>query len=406
MPPYLKTAAKEELLLFVLRHAYYLNKGSFEFNVGKAARLVIGSKGVGKTDTLKRAAIICGMGQADTIVVYHEYKVGDLRTPSALITDALKEHDVAADHMDMDELDIHLFKFNKRVLLILDEMEVVYAAPADEIRKVRLIWSELSHLGNTSSGRYGTILCGSSTALSLLISGDSLPRFPTTAIDGTRAPNLNRSKFVSVHVRQPAFTRDELEHVVHVLSSSNKEKTQLLSTARSNQMHFFLSSNLRRAHRMWEDTDGYLNTVIQGEFDACALETEAKHNALIKSLNRSLWSANRHLFHGIDLNDCNLLDKLGAINWAEDIRPVQWKFSGKAEIDAVMHLVDTGWFAADSTLRNIYPLTPATLLTLSDDQKGCWSLRQLLSGKNRTSAIELAQVYLPLLSQLKTLVES
>lgn len=361
MEPFISTRAKCEIMDFVLRMANNLAAGRFRQQVGPASKVLVGTKGVGKTNTLKRASILVASKHDDIIVVYNEYNnaIG-IRTPLELLQQGIANRLGCWAHLvtsSFDQIQQLLVAHNLRILLILDELETIYRSrdTASQNQAFRAI-NDLATLGSNSSGRFATILCGSSVALPRLISGKRVDAY---ALSYTQMPNLNGSKFMSRHVSQPALGAREVTDIFqHCLQLDVSDDLQ-------NVLCFFLSPNLRRLHDYKYDPEEYFRTILQDEFDTRATDTLTKHSSLIRRINSSLWEINKDMFSNIVQDGEIVLERVSAVKWA-DMKPmVMQMWESVEEMSSVQHLVDNGWFLATSDLRSIWPLTPATLLFCS-----------------------------------------
>jgi len=365
MKPYIATRSKGEIMCFVMDMANNLVKGMFTQEVGPASKVLVGTKGVGKTNTLKRACILVASKHKDVIVVYHEYaETQDVTTPLELLQRGIADRlgcwaRARASTIAAIEQLLRIHKL--RVMLILDEVESIYCAhEADAQRVARQAIDNLLALGSNPSGRFATILCGSSVALPRLLSGKEVK---TYALSKTQPANLNESKFLSMHVSQPALRDEEVTSILkHYLGDVNANLRNVYT--------FFLSPNLRRLREYKTNHVLYFRAILQDEFDTRAADTLDEDNALIRRINSCLWENNKQMFAGVIEDGALSVPKVHAVNWAKMKPMVVQKWDSMEELANVQHLVDNGWFLASSNLLSIWPLTPATLLFTSQREGG------------------------------------
>ena len=366
MKRYIAIRSKDEIMCFVMHMASNLVEGVFAQQIGPASKVLVGTKGVGKTNTLRRASILVASKHKDVIVVYHEYaNTQGVTTPLELMQRAIADRlgcwacAWASTILDIEDI---LRDHKLRMMLILDEVESIYCAQeADAQRVACAAIDNLLDIGSSASGRFATILCGSSVALPRLISGNEVN---TYALSHARPPNLNGSKFLSKHVSQPALTDEEVTVILKLyLGGEVDEKLR-------NTYTFFLSPNLRRLHEYKTDESAYFQAILQDDFDIRASETRAEHHDLIQRINSCLWDNNKQMFEGVIQNGSISYHRVHEVTWA-DIKPMVLEtWTPTEELSNVQHLVDNGWFLASSNLMSIWPLTPATLLFSSLRKEG------------------------------------
>eukprot|EP00300_Choanocystis_sp_HF-7_P038888 c56380_g1_i1.p1 GENE.c56380_g1_i1~~c56380_g1_i1.p1 ORF type:complete len:248 (+),score=45.24 c56380_g1_i1:500-1243(+) len=238
----------------------------------------------------------------------------------------------------------HLHNNKLRVLLVFDEVDQLYRVSDKTSDEALDVIGDFSSLGNSNAGLVSTILCGSSGALPILISGKRHADYP---LSQKSPPNLNASKFPSFHVSQPPFTAEEmvavLEEFFPQMTGSESEKQNILS--------FFFASNLRRMSQWQDNQKKYFRSIVQDAMDNRADETREKYSKLITTVNHGLWRANKDIFEGLHLSDTQSgslrldTERIASVSWQTRITPLNTQplmNSDPTTKAQLQHLVDKG----------------------------------------------------------------
>lgn len=221
------TPAHRELSNLIITHAARLHANDFVNSNGSHARLILGPKGVGKSTMLRASAQALEAAFPSVIPIYVTCKAmgsswhGMNRSCLMdIIANTLHTRGLAIDLTDPNKpsaIKKALLAANKRVLLMVDEIDELYRCTPEEdtFKTAGHSLHDLAFLGDDPSGLFGVFVCGSSTACPLLIAkkltADAALEFPRYK----GAPHLNSTKFSSVRITAPIPT--DLNIVQHIL---------------------------------------------------------------------------------------------------------------------------------------------------------------------------------------------
>ena len=366
MTPYFNMPCKNMILDDVVVRATKLARGGFMNECGGSSRLFVGERGIGKSDVLRRATVLLSLLFDDVVPIYVEYQSDtDPIKPSAHILDALRHRgmDVPLDLSLDDTLDL-LEKKRLYVSFIADEVDQLFKRHEHDETGLATL-RQLSALGSSFMGRVATTLCGSAGVLPLLISGKGISVISQDFPISKYSPNMNGSKFTSLHVSQGPLKDQALLDKVLQHHFGHK-----LTQNEANLVFFFCGSNLRRICSFASQG----SSLCQYAWDLQAERTDK----LICALNDQLWKSNFHLFQGFDEimdNPEVLSNRVAEVNWVTAIQGIpkiklrqiaascgsESDLDTKFGLEAIQHLVDKCWFSAPSTLDNLYPATPVAL---------------------------------------------
>lgn len=204
--PLFDTEAHATLLSLLVDHAHCLCAGVYEGVIDAGCSTLVGAGGIGetgKTAVLRAFSTLAASAFPTLIPLYisglgltrpgHALHTAHLQ---ALIARALRERGVAVGGAGgaqdggggqggNDDAIAALTASNMNLLLIMDEFDELFKAPAimpELVRNVLASLGELSYLGDQRSGRIGVMLCGSSLSPTFrLVSEDTkhlLDKFP------------------------------------------------------------------------------------------------------------------------------------------------------------------------------------------------------------------------------------
>lgn len=249
-----------------------------------------------------------------------------------------------------------LRKANKRVFLLLDEIDQLYRVsrpkaatmtPNDAllIDSCHRTLNALAEFGNSPLGTVGVFLCGSSTLCPFLIklcASKLLSReFPMVV----SAPSLNARKFRQLSLNTPPCV--DLDEVKAVLGDG-------LSTEVARVAAFLAGSNPR----------ALVNVMPKLECPALPAVSDEKLLLLAAGIMRKFYDCNRDLLDSLTDDGFPCPRLVMQSNWEEKFRPLEWEdvmldstFEGggrafKRAI-ALYFLVDAGYISVHGDL--IYP---------------------------------------------------
>lgn len=204
--PLFATRPREQLLCMLAGHATGLQEGYFKGTNGPSSYCVVGPRGIGKTNLACAFTAVCGAAYPSVIPLYVSGKGYNMRSSSfaevgleELIRAAAAQHGVVVQHLV--DLTKALQHAGKQMLIIVDEVEQLYRVTADDRVRLNTISETLGmldFLGNTTSGIFGTLVCGSAAATPMLIYGkgaDVLGDTYPLLRDGV--PDLNCTKYMT-----------------------------------------------------------------------------------------------------------------------------------------------------------------------------------------------------------------
>ncbi len=210
----------------LLCNNYYLNTR------GVASGIIMGSHGIGKTSVLKNFSNIIDKKHSNIIPVY--INIIDESTKKLVQIDGgfddilisrAKKYNVVLKKKDfsMNYLAEQLEKENKFMMIIVDEMEELYRSDSS-LRGCVDTLSTINHLGNQPTGRFHTLLCGSSESLPLLTicRFNSIPKkeYP---LYQAGLPNLNDTKYKTLRFSDGECNPCDLKTVCLVTNSDDKK---------------------------------------------------------------------------------------------------------------------------------------------------------------------------------------
>jgi hypothetical protein len=236
-PRIFQTQSHIDLLTILKDGVLSLSTGEYVETNGSAWTLV-GAKGIGKTTTLQSFTDVCSVLFPDVVSVYvsfNEFNVTNGPLTTSTLLEAVWQNLIDRGFLpkparqtlmatvcnafwqylrdlgfipqtrkiSFHELLVNALRTaNLRLLILVDEIDQLYRVPHDgEIGKLCVkSLNDLSFLGNQTSGRFLTYICGSSSAIPLLVTRNlpdgMLNEFPLIKA----APNLNGTKFSTQRV--------------------------------------------------------------------------------------------------------------------------------------------------------------------------------------------------------------
>ena len=215
--PVYRTVAHQKLLEALVGQAVQLAGGHFKQWNGVPCRTLVGMCGIGKSTMMELFAYTISTVYPLLITVYvsgegltdstNSFRTAPLRQ---LLVRAAVEHGVSIDSsIGADALDVGLRQANKRLLILLDEVDELYRLPLDDVAQVKIVretLGTLGTLGGQTSGLYSVILCGSSASTHRLICGKPAFLESTYPLVKGGVPNLNDTKYSRLVIPSPRCT--------------------------------------------------------------------------------------------------------------------------------------------------------------------------------------------------------
>ncbi len=190
--PYFTKTTKN--IIETVNKKYVLLKNNLAIGSGNSSSIIYGQKGIGKSTALYSAAISLNFVSEDVIPIYIDYTTESMSL-NQFVNKALIERKIIKNNIDdWNILSETIFKKNKKIFLIVDELDKLYQT--DCIEHLTIL-NDLCFLGSDIRGIYYTMCCGSSTHLYNLITKNAI-HDKELAIEYPllkNAPNLNGSKF-------------------------------------------------------------------------------------------------------------------------------------------------------------------------------------------------------------------
>jgi len=215
-----RTSLHDSIIKTLLVTGYRLSDNQFKGDNGPNTRLLQGAKGIGKSTVLKSFETIGAKIFPNIIPVYISYDertaTGSSLNKCSVAVEIVKKLKIHGIHVSIEEdklllksIEDALKKNDKFVLLIVDEIDNLYRVSKDNnptaFEAAENTLGDLAYLGNTTIGRFGVFLCGSSASCPLLITANrNVDRNVFPLIYG--ATNLNGKKYSTKRLPVPLCT--------------------------------------------------------------------------------------------------------------------------------------------------------------------------------------------------------
>jgi hypothetical protein len=371
------TPTKKNIMFEIDGFCSSLVSGEYVEKSGNASRLLFGEKGIGKSNTLRFAAIAIGAKYPDQVIpIYVEYvgSSSSFEFPSVLLSRVLGLPENYPLHKCLMELEHQ----NKYVFLMVDEIDQIYMSLDDEKTKYRIL-AELAELGSQRSGRVFTMLCGSAACTPLLISKNAVhepslvAEYPIVA----NAQNLNGSKYSPLRVsRDISRIAEEYTEICDVYNLSAKYGSALYFMSGSNLrtvdkviecLHKVRRDNSEDQQSIGDRTNAMLNLVNPPKlWDIRARKTLKEHKAIVTALNNALINKNYKILLKVYQDHQSVRE----IDWLHELRYLSYDEIRTAAISANIHdyqlvvnsLVDKGYFSGNPELTFLGPGRPLDLM--------------------------------------------
>lgn len=360
------TRPKKSIVEGVQQFCGDLVRNEFIFKSGNSSRLIVGERGIGKSTTLlntTRAIYAC---HPNVLPIYIEY-IGDdssFKSPSQILSNALQ----IPNSTIMECLNI-LKERNQYAFVFVDELDQLYTSTNNSSMRLKIL-QELGEMGSQRSGRLYSILCGSSSALPMLISKNAVYKpalvaeFPLVG----NAPNLNGSKYSLFRV-----DRGSIQDIAADYETITEH--YLLPRNCGHLLYFFVGSNLRSADNLVNALRVRSDTWASRCLEICsppklwdnrASKTLKENKELMLALSDSLVKKNYSLLKNLHAN----LDSIATIPFLDEFKTlsheevrVAAKSANVPDYSLILQsLVDKGYFSGSSTLLDVGPGRPLDLL--------------------------------------------
>jgi hypothetical protein len=430
--PLFETQAHLSLLQTLVFHALGLAQGDFEGVNGTACRTLVGAWGIGKTALLRAFALVCASAFPTVIALYisGEGMLDPTKSFSSASLHTLIESAAALrgastlgeGYSGGIGIDAALSAKGLRMLIMVDEVDELYTVGTslpNQLTHVLETLGRLSTLGGGFSGRYGVLLCGSSSSTYTLVCGGGVPglekRFPLVSLG---IPDLNDQKFTRALV--PSSTCAAMPEVALMLAAlaaaaaaakkrggaggedggDGEDREAALKSAahlmlpRARLFTFFVGSSPRAVMRVANTTTTTHKSPQEALVDATPALTSSKLTPQSRALYLALLARLLKLNQGLRSRVRSKAD--GRVNvtallmdpWEDLVVPLQWEdveavwglSAGAATSDAwlLRHLVQEltdnhllmlrGSFPARETL---WPVT-AVQVVASEEERVAW----------------------------------
>lgn len=208
--PLYNTEAHKSLYSKLISQSNALINDCFVNRQGESCLCLIGTKGIGKTTSLKTFVTLSKFVVPDLFAIYisfNNFLIDDALLSKTLLTVVMEVLEglgvnVRTIRDDESHTGLHLVNVlleqKAKLLLLIDELDQLYKV-RERIALENL--HELSYLGNQGTGTVSVVVCGSTSMMpSLITAHASQPvkdEFPLLTMG---APNLNGTKFLPVRI--------------------------------------------------------------------------------------------------------------------------------------------------------------------------------------------------------------
>ena len=208
--PLFETQAHLELLSTLVHHCSQLAAGAYVGINGSSCRTLVGARGIGKSALLRAFArvaasafpsvitlYVSGAGLLDPSSSFHAAGLPSLLEAAAAERGVVLRGGHASSNGGLDDA---LSAHGLRLLLLVDEVDELYRVPSEQRSARAHIMQTLGRLGSmgdSTTGLYSVLLCGSSSSTHALVCGGQpgLEAWFPLLWPGGGVPDLNSSKF-------------------------------------------------------------------------------------------------------------------------------------------------------------------------------------------------------------------
>lgn len=400
------TTAHDAMLSELATRAARLSGNGFYAKGDVASRTLLGPRGIGKSTTMRGFAAVAPLVLPNVIPLYISYISARARAHSLadVAGAALRAYGVPVHEASVDGIASALEDADKYVLLLVDEIDKLYEAPLPPQPLAARIWGattslppaavtlhNLAHIADHTSGRFATLLCGSSGMLTDLITMDAARNKDAVALFPLLqcGLDLNGSKFKELRLYHGSPVA--LANVGAGIGAGADERAWTAATRSQVKLLTFVAGTTSQA----------LDELIQHNFTVSAAAIEALYvggaDAARRTLHlgrtaelwdavmKLLWHKNSKLMESlVDRDYMPRLDAIQAAGWPADFQPLdahdQKGICVSLNMDAadfrvrLVHLYDRDWLAFGGSSAYVYPRSLWSLVcfmrTLDERHRG------------------------------------
>jgi hypothetical protein len=378
------TDAHNALLQELASKALRLSEDGFNTKGDVASRTLLGPRGIGKSTTLRSFAAVAPLVFPNVIPLYISY-IGETAHTVPLmdvVAAALRANGVRVQKDSVDGIASALDSCDKYVMLLVDEIDKLYEAPLPpwykhvlsaswHIPAVQTLQS-LAHIGDHTSGRFSTLLCGSSGLLTELITmnaatnADAVKLFPLLS----RGLNINGSKFKELHLHYGSSVC--LSNVGAIFGAGTDAQQWSDATRRKVKLYTFVTGTTARA---LDEIAQHNKTVTPNTIEALYVggAEAARRTLLLKktaavwdAVMKKLWRKNLELMESLVDHDYEpKIEAIASIDWNDRFLPLD--NDDKKELCLLIdmddedfhmrlvHLYDHDWIAFGDSTALVFP---------------------------------------------------
>lgn len=400
------TTAHDAMLFEVASKATRLAGNGYYSKGDVASRTLLGPRGIGKSTTMRSCAAVVPLLLPEVIPLYISYISERARAHSLVdvVGAALRAYGIPVQEASVDGIASALEEAEKYVLLLVDEIDKLYEAQLPrQLWVARMLGVEaplppatttlhnLAHIGDHTSGRFATLLCGSSGMLMDLITmnaatnKDAVELFPLLK----RGFNINDSKFRELRLYYGSSV--SLANVGAVIGAGGDERAWTEATRSQVKLLTFVAGTTSRAlddllqHNCTVSANA-IEALYVGGADAARRTLHLEKTAeLWDAIMKLLWHKNSTLMESlVDRDFTPRLDAIQTVDWPAEFQPLDAHDKKgiclNLNMDAtdfhvrLVHLYDRDWLAFGDSSAHVYPRSLWSLVcfmrTLNERQRG------------------------------------
>ena len=394
---------QRELYRFLMERCYILARGGFQGERGTSSSTLVGCKGLGKTTAFRNFITLAPLLYEDVIPIFitceDNVSTGLADTTFLKAVEVLCEMELGWEirkklnflELSATRLTECLATKGKYLLLIIDELDMLYQTNPDRFPRITDSLSELSCIGNSPSGRISCVLSGSSAMLEHLIRTNVLPGMKDEFAGLKGAMNLNGTKFATRRISPSSpLDLDAVESITRTMNCFQTVDWIKMVT-------FAAGANPREVQRVLDKTDPL--DLLQMDADANYSGQNTLKIPVIRSFLNSILNKLVHKnFDTVIKPITEDLNKVKSIDWVKAFKPLTYADCGliwrKVSTEttpfdlnyAIFHLADRGWINAyqvkDGNPKTIFPISVLKLVrhhmisqNVTEELKKCYFAR-------------------------------
>jgi hypothetical protein len=383
----LATSAHDVVLAELAVKCTRLSNDGFYTKGDVASRTLLGPRGIGKSTTLRAFAAVAPLVFPNVIPLYISFISRAARSQPLMTTvaAALRDNGIRVDDESVDGVADALYAASKYALLLVDEIDKLYEAPLPPVPWMARIFGagpwlppavqtlhDLAHIGDHTSGRFSTILCGSSGMLVDLLTmnaatnTDAMHLFPLLR----QGLNINGSKFKELRIFYGSSVG--IGSVGAVMGMGADERTWSEEARRAIKLYTFAAGTTARAldevaQRNLAVSANTIDAQYVGNADAARRTLFLPATADVwHAVMTRLWHKNRAVMESLVDHDCEpRLDAIQTGDWPTSFRPLD--LDDKKELCTLLrmdplafhtrlvHLYDRDWLAFGDSAAAVFP---------------------------------------------------